>query len=292
MSYINSSHSRRPGRVPASVFGALALLLVAGLGVWYFTRSGDAKSSLAKSLPKGEVISVEQIKGYDPKFTDAELALLRKGATEGDAASARDYGLLLARLEPDPEIRLRRVQMIIGIADGYGSSEPIADVSPQARSVAEALKTKKFPERLSPAIAPKPFDAAAYAANPKAYLDVAEPGRVFQGKPPGAGVPAIASISPYAQSVEQGKMVELSVKAAPGYPVTFTSMDLGRFKESGLVTVTVPADASGVATVHFEGVPGTILDSTVLASSPMTSGRVRFKMTTLVKTDTRPVASN
>jgi len=150
------------------------------------------------------------------------------------------------------------------------------DANPQTRSVAEALRDKDKPERLSPLIQPKPFDPKAYQANPKAYLNVVEPGRVFQTAQPAKDVPRIRPLSPQLQNVKQGESVKLRVQAKPNYPVSFCSFDGGTFKETGLNSITVQANEVGVAEVTFVGSPGTINECNVLAGSPMASGQVKY----------------
>jgi hypothetical protein len=158
----------------------------------------------------------------------------------------------------------------------YGMTQPVrGDLNPQTKSVVEAVQTKSHPERLSPLIPPKPFDPVAYKQNPKAYLDVVEPGRVFQTAKPGKDVPSIVAISPPYQEVVQGKSVKLRAKAVAGMPCTFTSFDLGHFHNQ-LTSVTVAANEQGVAEADFYGAPGTINEVKILASSPITSGQIRF----------------
>lgn len=285
-----SSH-RRPAKAPSFILGALALVLVAGLGVWYFTKSDASKSALAaRNLPKGDVLSVEPLSGYEPKLTDAEKDILRTGPDEKNKESVKLYLLAKAKLEADPLARTRLEQEAIALTDGYGLTPPIAEDNAQVRSMIAALKDGNHPERLNPLIAPKPFDATAYKANPQAYLDVAEPGRVFQAKPAAPGVARIEPISPYFQDVKLNESVELAVKAAPGYPVTFTSMDCGAFG-NGLTTETVEADAAGIARVKFRGMPGTVLETKIMAASPMTSGQARFITNTLVYADGHQLAA-
>jgi hypothetical protein len=158
----------------------------------------------------------------------------------------------------------------------YGMTEPVrGDLNPQTKSIVEAVQTKSHPERLSPLIPPKPFNPVAYKQNPKSYLDVVEPGRVFQTANPGKDVPAIVAMSPSYQEVVQGKSVKLLAKAVAGMPCTFTSFDLGHFQNQ-LTSVSVAANDQGVAEVDFFGAPGTINEVKILASSPVTSGQIRF----------------
>ncbi len=292
---MSTPHSNAPrprrARINPGVAAALALALVAGLGVWYFTRGTVAKAPVAlKDLPKGRLLSVEPVKGYEPVFTAEESKLLHDGPDGNDKESVKKYLLAKAKLEEDPLTRKQLEQEAIVLTDGYGSTPAITADNTQVRSAIEALKDGKHPERLNPLIAPKPFDAVAYKADPKSYLDVAEPGRVFQSKPAAAGVARIEPVSPYFQDVKQGESIELAVKAAPGFPVTFTSFDCGAFG-NGLTTQTVEADAAGVARVKFLGMPGTVLETNILASSPVTSGQVRFKANTLVYADGKQVAA-
>ena len=158
----------------------------------------------------------------------------------------------------------------------YGKTVPVkGDANPQVRSVAEALRDKNHPERLSPLVQPKPFDAAAYKANPSAYLAVVEPGRVFQTLQPGKDVPRLRPLSPQLQEVAQGESVTLRVQTVPNGVASFTSFDLGKFQNE-LTAITVQADDKGVAEVKFYGTPGTINEVKILAGSPMASGQIQF----------------
>ena len=158
----------------------------------------------------------------------------------------------------------------------YGRTPPVkVDANPQVKSVVEALRDKKHPERLSVLLRPKQFERAAYEKDPQAYLNTVEPGRVWQSAQPGKDVPRLSRLSPYVQQVEQGQSVELRVIGVPEMPVSFTSFDLGHF-ENQLPAITVKADKSGIAKVKFFGAPGTIADVNILSASPVTSGQVKF----------------
>lgn len=162
-------------------------------------------------------------------------------------------------------------------ADAYYGTTPGIDpkANPQVASVYEALKEHKYPERVSVMIPPKPYDKRAFQADPQRYLNVAEPGRVWQVKQPGPGVPILGGVGELAQSLEQGQPTVLKVNGAPGSPVTFTSLDLGAF-ENQLTTITVRADSKGIAKTAFTGTSGTMGLVHILAGSPESSGVVRF----------------
>jgi len=151
-----------------------------------------------------------------------------------------------------------------------------AGENPHAASVAEALREKNKPERLSMLIAPKPFDLAAFEADPEKYLATVEPGRVMQGRQPGRDVPALRAANGHQFRVEPNGKVALEVKGAQRAPVTFVSADMGTFEENRLNCVTVRADENGVARATFVATHGADGDVNILAGSPMASGQVRF----------------
>ena len=63
---------------------------------------------------------------------------------------------------------------------------------------------------------PQPFDSAAYAADPEAYLSVVEPGRVFQSAEPGPDVTRLDPASSLYAYVTQGDQIPLVVQATAG----------------------------------------------------------------------------
>ncbi len=146
-----------------------------------------------------------------------------------------------------------------------------ADFHPQVASVVEAQKTGKFPERLSVSIAPKPFDLAAFSANPQAYVNITEPGRVFQTAPAGPdAVPLIAGVD-HIISVPSLGSTPLTVTGKSHAPVSFTILDGGMF-DNHLSSTTVLADDKGTATVTYTATPGTVDDVQILVGSPLTVG--------------------
>jgi hypothetical protein len=246
---------------------AIALSLVSIAGAAWFIFSGDTHRQYIDSNT-GRLVG--ELKPAEPTKTPSD----------------REEGLQIALAQidaeiQDPEARDILRQHAIGTIKGYGQSQPMDLSHPQAKSVAEALRTGTHPERLSPLIPARKFDRAAFLANPDDYLSVAEPGRVFQAAPAGAGVPALVALTPRRVNVDQGSAVTLSVQAEAGMPVTFTSFDGGLFG-NGFVSQTVLASADGKVSVSFRGVEGTIANSQVLASSPTCSGQARFTVFTRV----------
>ncbi|TVR40245.1 MAG: hypothetical protein EA402_13885 [Planctomycetota bacterium] len=151
-----------------------------------------------------------------------------------------------------------------------------ADRHPQTASVTEALEQRAHPERLSALVAARPFDRAAYEANPEAYLAISEPGRIWGSAQPEEGVEPLQVLGHRSFVVNQGDVVPLIVRTDPGMPVTFTSFDLGRFQENGLTSITVPANELGYAQADFEAIQGTWNQVRILASSPVRSGQITF----------------
>jgi hypothetical protein len=160
--------------------------------------------------------------------------------------------------------------------DLVGTTPAIAGtVNPQVQSVVDAARSGTHPERLSPLIAPAPYDHQRFLANPQAYLDVVEPGRVFQSAAPGENVPQLEVVGEAYASIPQGSSVTLQVRSAPQAPVTFTSFECGAFSNH-LTSITVQADAEGVARAVFTGTPGTLNDVAILAGSPLASGQANL----------------
>lgn len=162
----------------------------------------------------------------------------------------------------------------------FGTVEPVkGNANAQTAGVLEALKTRTHPENLSIMHPPEtPFDKAAFEKNPQAYLDVVQPGRIFQTKQPGQDVTALKVLGDGYYRVKQGDAVKLTTQGEPLSPITFTSTDLGAFAENKLNSITVRADEKGVATVTFVATPGTLNDVNILAGSPLSSGQARFKV--------------
>ena len=155
------------------------------------------------------------------------------------------------------------------------------DLNPEVAKVVEALRSGENPERLSVLAKPDSFDREAYESDPEEYLSTPEPGRVWQALQPGEGVPHLGITDAASYAIVQGETVPLKVTAIPGAPVTFTSLDLGEF-QNRLTTVTVAADADGLAVARFTGTSGTIGSVNVLAASPMTAGQARFRISVVV----------
>jgi hypothetical protein len=151
------------------------------------------------------------------------------------------------------------------------------NLNPHVESVVEAVKTGSHPERLTSAIKPKPFDKTAYEKNPQAYLDVCEPGRIWDTALPGPDIKQIEEEVNTVIDMKSGESVKLKALAVPGAPVTFTSFDWGEFQNK-LTSITVKADPAGHAEATFTATPGTIGHVEIIAASPLTSGQINFKV--------------
>jgi hypothetical protein len=160
----------------------------------------------------------------------------------------------------------------------YGVTKPVSkDLNAQTKSVHEALKTGKYPERLHVKMS-IPFNLVEYNKDPQKYIDTIEPGRVYRPAQPSKDTPVLSRASESFAIIKHGESVELSVQLSnkkASQPVTFTSLDLGRF-ENQLTSINVITDNNGLATTKFYGAEGTIDDVSILAASPMASGRVAF----------------
>jgi hypothetical protein len=144
-----------------------------------------------------------------------------------------------------------------------------------ARSVVEAVQTGDHPERLNPLVPARPFDRAAFEADPQAYLDVVEPGRVWQTAGGAPGVKALRPAGVAYTELPPGGTAMLEVDGEPFAPVTFTSFDMGAF-DNGLASITVRADQGGRARATFTAIAGTIDLVNILAGSPLAVGQAKL----------------
>ena len=167
----------------------------------------------------------------------------------------------------------------------YGQTPGVAvDANPQVAAVVEAIKNRdKDPEKYASAVSifgkPSSFNLKRYRSDKdyrKQYLTTVEPSRVFSPAQPGKDVVRIQSLSPREQDIVQGERLKLRVAGVPDSPISFTSMDLGRFVGNELTSITVNADSRGVAEVEFTAPPGTIERVNIMAASPVASGQVRL----------------
>lgn len=168
--------------------------------------------------------------------------------------------------------------------EGRGGYGRIPTVETRGKPELEILASKILmgaktdaPEVFGPMLAAKPFNRDEFEKDPKAYLSKFEPGRVWQSAQPGDGVPVLIRLSPRKHSLLQTESVRLVVQAPRGAPVAFSSFDGGVF-ENQLSNVTVLAGEDGKATATFTATRGTIRNATVLAASPLATGRVQFQL--------------
>ncbi len=225
---------------------AACVVILMTMGIWLF-RSGPQNQDVARPGPKR--VTRDQF---------VEVGGVRRPATDVRGKSS---------LIPD---KLKSEEPF------YGTYPKIPkDANPAVTAVMSAIKTGENPERLSSLIAPKPFDSDSFAKNPKAYLDVVEPGRVWQPAQPGPGVRRISALSELAFDAVQGEPTVMKVKVTPHAPVTFTAFDGGAF-ENHLNSITVQADGDGLAKATFVATTGVINDVNLVAASPVTSGQLKY----------------
>lgn len=238
------------------VLGAIAFVMLCGVAVVLWLRPAD---------PGPAVPRQRGIAAHEPPAAGA-ADWIEIGGVRRPVKDLRAAGQLQPPAAGSPPVGENRV----------GVSQPVpADANPMVASLVEAQRTRQHPERISSFIHPKPFDADAYRQDPQAYVNVVEPGRVWQPAQPGPGVPRLIHLSRTLVEIEQGETVSLRVKAIPEAPVTFTSFDLGAF-QNRLASITVQADAEGIAVARFTGTPGTYNAVNILVASPLTSGQLKF----------------
>jgi hypothetical protein len=140
--------------------------------------------------------------------------------------------------------------------------------------VAQVMKAN--PQRLSPHAHVEPFDQSSFEHDPEAYLSKVVPARCFQTAKPGPDVVPLEVAGVLRTEVTPGTSTILWVKTVPKAPVTYTVFGGGYFTENGVGTVSIRADARGLAGVHYTADPGINGDISVIAGSPLAAGTQRF----------------
>ena len=130
----------------------------------------------------------------------------------------------------------------------------------------------------SPLAAAPPFDLERFRADPEAYARQIIPGRIYQVAEAGEGVSQLIPASEQSFEIPRGQGALLSVQAEPFAPVTFHSFDLGAF-ENDYPTMTVLADANGLAKATFRATEATVADCAIKAASPLHVGQILFHVT-------------
>ena len=159
----------------------------------------------------------------------------------------------------------------------FGKVKPVpADTNKTVAAVHKALQpATRDASQLTVLAEPKPWDRDAYIKDPEAYTSLSVPARAYRPAQPAKGVPRLQRLGASSAEIKQGETIELRVRTQPFMPVTFTSMDMGRFANQ-LTSQTVAADKTGIAVVTFIGATGTLYDSDIQAASPAASGTVRW----------------
>lgn len=122
------------------------------------------------------------------------------------------------------------------------------------------------------------FDPEEYERGKSAYLERSEPGRIYdtlevneENSPLERMGENVAYLIPVGGGSE-----EIAVKTLDDAPVTFTAFGGGIFERNGLTSITVESSRRGRAEAVVSFGPDVYGAATVLAGSPVTSGRVMF----------------
>lgn len=248
--------------------GGLVLAAIVALAVWGL--SGKNPVSVKENTPGSQAGNAQSSDGANAIASKKEVSAAPAAGSPGGAASISTSSANTSDAAPAARTEgVRREEYAQGISP---------DANANVRSVVEAAKTGKYPERLTAMIMPKTFDKAAFEANPQAYLDVVEPGRIWQTASGGPNVKTLDAKGPAFLDCPKHGSVTLTVLGEKFAPVTFTSLDMGAF-QNRLTSVTVRADEKGEASVVFTATPGTVEGVRIIAASPLAVGQVNFKLT-------------
>ena len=245
------------------------VVLIAAL-VWYYLQQRSTRSEPGA------------VRGSDSPATPIGA---RDGPKPGPIAKPGEPPAGTERAEATQEARkIARDESAQEHIRAYGENADIRPDpdNPQVQSIIEAAKQKRSPERFSSLIKPKPFNRDEWKKSPERYLNVVEPGRIFQTAQPGKGVKQLEAKGGIAKKVRKDGKVRLAVVGEPNAPVTFTVFDKGVLN-NGLTSMTVRADAAGEAWVDYRPTPGTSAEVNIMAGSPLASSQVRFIVEILEK---------
>lgn len=250
---------------PRSFLPISALIIVAGAGVlllvWLTT--GSPAPSAPMNPPSPTPVALE----IAPPAT--ATATPKPVSAPSSAANAQTTPL------PETAALLPTEGKPAAVSQPPLESAPPVLTGQTADALADAHRTGENAEATSPLLAVAPFDAETFAKDPEPYLQQSIPGRVFQTAHPGPGVPVLGARGPATHEVPHGGSCELAVRAPAGAAVTFTTFDLGLF-DNGLASISVLANADGVAIARFRAVGEVAGDIHLLAGSPFASGQVKF----------------
>ena len=122
------------------------------------------------------------------------------------------------------------------------------------------------------------FDLDDYERDKSSYLQRVESGRIYDTLEVNKENPPLERMGDrvaYLIPVGGGSQ-EIAVKTEANSPVTFTAFGGGVFERNGRTSITVAANRRGRAEAVVSFGPHVYGSATVLAGSPMTSGRVMF----------------
>jgi len=250
--------------IGGSLITALSIVSIV-IGVQRLTS--DVLDSQGLDVPESEPMM--EIGGVRRPLSDFQSQADRKRARNSidDSEPSNNRGFTARK-----ELKVTGERKVEFIVPQVNSND-----NPQAAQILEAYTSGTNPERLTPMVAPKPFDLESYQSDPQSYLSTIEPGRVWQAAEPGQDVLVLTAVSPSYQQITQGEAVRLKTIAAKNAPVTFTTFDTGMF-QNDLPSITVAADEKGFAEVTYTAPAGTVADVNIGAASPMTSGLLHFRL--------------
>jgi len=120
------------------------------------------------------------------------------------------------------------------------------------------------------------FDRAAYLADVAGYCAKVRGDRAWQVALPAADVPFLTALGGTSFQARQGDRLRLSARTLPGMPVTWTTLGFGEFASTGQGTVTVAADASGVAHTEFRCTNDVVGAISIQAASPVCGNSISY----------------
>ncbi len=264
----------------------LLVIIVIGAAFFLFSES-DVKDGVLTPSVSGDVVGMKEEHGIGHLVESnkqinengGELTVLPVNVDKGTLSRLNDE--VVDTQQSQETKKDSNISVAKGIDVNYLQSSEFAQLKkehPHRASVIEAVKSGKYPERLSVQVPALPFDQSEYIRDPEAYVSRVEPARVFQSAGPAQGVAEIESVGSYPSELTQGTPLVLRVKADPSGPVSFHTFGGGYFEASGLSSISVRTDKNGYATVSYMPTAAVVGSTTIWAASPILADHVEFEL--------------
>lgn len=241
------------------IFLGMTVLILAGAGIWLGTRPAAQAPQQAEKQRVQVPVAASKAKSIELPQVAAPQSIIPDNPAAARYANSQEQA----------------------ISKGYGSIEKMPESAEKAQLVDAFAKIKagdkEAGKTVSAFLGADDFDRSRLGdlAYLRDYAAKIRPGRCFLTSNDPQD-PEIKLESDYLQEVLQGKTAVFQIRTRPHSPVTATSHDAAIFAANQATTLTVIADASGLAEFVVLAPSGVISDCNFTAASPTARGSTNF----------------